>query len=193
MQPTIINKKLSAKERMFVEAYCGDTLEAMIVAGYSGEETNLRSRGNQLLVQPYIQNAIKERSKYTSKMSTVIANRDDRQAFWTSIMFNDDPNHKKDKDPLTGHELAQPNIPMNVRLKASELLGKAEGDFVERIDLNAKVSISDVIQGSYQLSNDEASIDDIEAAYLKARAAKKLSEDTVEVEEKDYSITDSLI
>ena len=169
------------------------TLEAMVIAGYAGEEKYLRSKGNQLLMKPHIMKAIKERSKYLNKMTNVIANRDDRQAFWTSVMFNDDPNHKKDKDPLTGHELPSPNIPMNVRLKASEMLGKAEGDFVERIDINSTVTISDVIQGSYKLDKTTENIEDIEAAYLKAREAKKVADSTVEVEESDYSITDSLI
>ena len=54
------------------------------------------------------------------------ASRNLRQAFWLSIMQNED------------HDLKD-------RLKASELFGKSEGDFVERLDVSGKLDLAQLI------------------------------------------------
>lgn len=191
---TTINKVLSKKHRMFIEAFNGDVVEAMTIAGFSGQESYLRMKGTELLADPNIVAALKERSKYLNKMGNVIASRDERQMFWTSIMNNNDPHHIKDKDPLTKHELPAGNIPMNVRLKASEMLGKAEGDFVERIDISGKLTISEIIQQSYKI--EDKSIEDIEAEYIVMREQKKKAdaeEETIEeIEYKEIPQSQSL-
>ena len=40
---------LSPKHRLFVEAYSGDTIQAMQVAGYVGQPAQLEARGKELL------------------------------------------------------------------------------------------------------------------------------------------------
>ena len=77
---------------------------------------------------------------------------------------------------------------MNMRLKASELLGKAEGDFIDRVDFSGKVTISDVILKSYDI--DDKSLEDIEAEYMVVReqnrlAKKKESDEKAEIEYRD--------
>lgn len=49
-----------------------------------------------------------------------VATKEDRQAFFTHVMYNDD-------------------VPWRERIRSAELLGKSEGDFVERVDIDARV------------------------------------------------------
>lgn len=175
------NKKLNSKERLFVEAYTGDPLEAATIAGYQGADNYRRAQGNKLLSQPYIMEAIKARSRYLTKTKNIIASRDDRMEMWTNIMNNHDPNHKETKDSF-GAPVPEGNIPMNMRLKASELLGKSEGDFIERLDVSGTVTISDVIKDSYQIEG-EKPLEAIEAEYMVMREKRK--RDAAKQEEED--------
>lgn len=100
---------LNARQRAFVEAYCGNATEAALQAGYSPKTAY--SIGERLLKKVEIQEALKEREK--ERLSSLIATREERQRFWTSMMRDED---RKEVD----------------RLKASELLAKSEGDFLER-------------------------------------------------------------
>lgn len=101
---------LTTKQRRFIEAYEGNATQAAIQAGYS--EKTARSAGQRLLTNVDIQSAI--RSREEQRRSELIADRTRRQMFWSRIM-NDESES------------------MTARLKASELLAKSEGDFLERI------------------------------------------------------------
>lgn len=158
-----LDKRLNPKQRMFVEAFYGCPLEAARIAGYNGEDTYLRAQGNKLLSNPLIMQAIRDRSKYQNKMTNVIADKDHRQELWTSIMRNNDIHERENKDP-NGITIPAANIPLAIRLKASELLGKSEGDFVERIDITGNVTITDVIKSSYEV---EESVEALEAEYYR--------------------------
>ena len=102
--------RLTTKQRRFIEAYTGNAKQAATAAGYS-EKTSY-SAGQRLLKNVDIQEAI--RSREEQRRSELIADRVKRQIFWTAIM-NDESES------------------MTARLKASELLAKSEGDFLERI------------------------------------------------------------
>jgi len=102
----------TVKQRAFVEAYCGNATEAAITAGYS--KKTAASIGERLLRNVEIKEALKEREK--ERLSSLIATREERQRFWTSMMRDED---RKEVD----------------RLKASELLAKSEGDFLERREI----------------------------------------------------------
>ena len=104
---------LTAKQRAFVEFYTGNATEAAIKAGYSKDTA--RSIGQNLLTKVDIRQAIKERE--TKRLAPDIATREERFKFWTRAMRDED-------------------TPMTERLKASELLGKAEGDFLERVEVD---------------------------------------------------------
>lgn len=173
---------LNRKQKLFVEAYCGDVVEAAQVAGYTGLPESLKAQGNKLLSDPHVMEAIKERSKYLNRSANAVANREQRMEFWTNIMNNEDPHRKEEKDP-NGIPIPTPNLPLNVRLKASELLGKSDGDFIERINLTAKLSISDVIMESYQV--EDADLDVIEAEYLRVRERRKLEAAEEEEQEEE--------
>ena len=111
-----MERRLSAKQKRFIEAYCGNATDAARLAGYKGNDNTLGQVGDENLKKPKIAAAIKARED--ERLLKTIANREERQQFWTSIMrdeLDDDPQDMKD------------------RLKASELLGKSEGDFLDRI------------------------------------------------------------
>lgn len=153
---------LSPKHRLFVEAYHGDVVEAMQVAGFVADPAILKKKGEDLLKNPTIQKAIRERSKYLAKTQTTIADREERQAFWTALMRNQDPNRVVEYTEHGVPKKFEP-IPLAQRIKASELLGKSEVDFVERIDMSANLTVTDIITQAYSISNDE--LDAIEAEY----------------------------
>jgi len=102
---------LNAKQKAFVEHFDGNATEAAKKAGYS--EKTAYSQGQRLLKNVEVQTAIKARESAESRDR--IASRQDRQRFWTEVMQN-------------GKE------EMKDRLKASELLGKSECDFTDKIN-----------------------------------------------------------
>jgi phage terminase small subunit len=99
-------RQLTDKQRLFVEAYCGDIKSAAIAAGITHDH------GRRLATQSHIKEALSKRKE--TILGDLIANRAARQRFWTEVM--------RDKDEAIQN-----------RLKASEILGKSEGDFVERV------------------------------------------------------------
>lgn len=107
--------KLTTRQRRFVEAYDGNATQAAIAAGYS--EKTARFMGHENLTKPYILAEIKARD--TIRSTSLIASRAERQQFWSSVM--------RDKDQQ-----------MRDRLKAAELLGKSEADFVERQEITGR-------------------------------------------------------
>jgi phage terminase small subunit len=107
--------ELTAKQRRFVEAYDGNARKAAIAAGYSEKTADAIGREN--LRKPTILAAIKARE--TIRSTPLIASRTERQQFWSSVM--------RDKEQQ-----------MRDRLKAAELLGKSEADFVERQEITGR-------------------------------------------------------
>lgn len=103
---------LNARQRAFVEAYCGNATEAAIAAGYSAKYAGRNA--DKLLKNTKVQKELKEREN--KRLASLIATREERQRFWTTLMRDED---RKEVD----------------RLKASELLAKSEGDFLERREL----------------------------------------------------------
>ncbi len=103
---------LNYRQRAFVEAYCGDAQAAAIAAGYSPKTAKVV--GCRMLKNPEIAGLIEAREM--ARASAAVATREERQAFWTAVM----------RDPAE---------PMKNRLRASELLGRCCGDFLERVEL----------------------------------------------------------
>ena len=102
---------LTPKQRIFIEAYQGNGTQAALSAGYSSKTAY--SIGHELLRKPEIQEAIQSRTG--EKINSIIADREEIQSFWTEIMRD------RESDPKD-------------RLRASELLGKSEGDFLDRVE-----------------------------------------------------------
>lgn len=108
-------RELTPKQKKFVELYNGNATQAAIAAGYSPKRAD--AIGYDLLRKTEISEAIRQREESESRER--IADRQQRQFFWTSIMRGEEQEMKD-------------------RLRASELLGKSEGDFLERTELTGK-------------------------------------------------------
>lgn len=107
-------KKLSPKQQAFVDVYDGNATEAAKIAGYKGNEKTLSVVGSENLAKPYIWAAIQARDAEIK--SNRIATREERQAFWTDTM------RKEEFD-------------LKDRIRASELLGKSQCDFIEKKEI----------------------------------------------------------
>ena len=103
--------KLTTKQQRFVDFYDGNATEACRKAGYKGNENTLNQMANKLVRNGKIKTAIEKREKLSNKR--IIMDRESRQELWTMIAL--------DKEERT-----------DTRLRASELLGKSEGDFIDR-------------------------------------------------------------
>lgn len=152
---------LTKKHRLFVEAYAGDEISAMLAAGFQGAPEYLKVQGQNLLKNPLIIEAIKARSRYLAKTFHIIADRDERLATLTAIMRNEDP-HRKEELDASGMPIPETNIPLQTRLKATELLGKAFGDFIDNVNISGNVSITDLVTQSYAVKQ---TADEIEAEF----------------------------
>lgn len=109
--------KLTLKQSKFIEAFSGNGTEAARLAGYKGSDNTLAQAARDNLRNPQIADAIKKReNKIVSKL---IATRAQRQEFWTEVL-----NSKFHK--------------MQDRLRASELLGKSEADFTDKLQHTGK-------------------------------------------------------
>ncbi|MDR0476386.1 MAG: terminase small subunit [Desulfobulbaceae bacterium] len=108
-------EKLTVKQRRFIEAYDGNATEAAIKAGYSQKTAAVVGAEN--LTKPYIAQAIQEREEKEARSR--IATRQKRQEYWTKVMLDE-------------------SQPIMARLRASELLGKSEGDFLERHEITGQ-------------------------------------------------------
>lgn len=109
---------LTEKQRKFVEAYMGpakgNATEAARMAGYSGNENTLGVTGLRLLRNAKITEAVEERQK----ADPLVADREERQRFWSTVMRDE-------------------SADMKDRLKASEILGKSQADFTEKVDITS--------------------------------------------------------
>jgi hypothetical protein len=152
---------LTKRHRLFVEAYVGDVISAMVAAGFTGTPEYLKQEGDKLLSNELILNAIKERSRYMAKTFQVVADREERKATLTALMRNEDPHWKEEKDQA-GIPVPTPNIPVATRLKAIELLGKAEGDFTEHLHITGNIGITELVTDSYKVTQ---TADEIEAEF----------------------------
>ncbi len=109
---------LTSKQQKFVDYYKGDATAAAVYAGYS--KKTARDIGCENMKKPRIIKAIRDREAEPRKKT--IATRHKRQEFWSLTM--------DDKE-----------IEIQHRLKASELLGKSEADFTDRIILTKPLLI----------------------------------------------------
>lgn len=113
---------LNSRQRKFADAYSGNAKEAAIAAGYSAKTA--KAQGSRLLAQPEVAAAIRAREDVEG--AATIANRRQRQEFWTQVMRDE-------------------KIDIALRLRASELLAKSEGDFLERHQLELGPSFAELV------------------------------------------------
>ena len=105
--------KLTGKQTAFIDEYCvngQNATQAALKAGYSVKTARLMGCLN--ITKQYIKEAISD--KLTEIKAETVANRQQRQQFWTDMMAN--------KAASNGD-----------KLRASELLGRSEADFTDNI------------------------------------------------------------
>lgn len=126
---------LTPKQQAFVDAYDGNGTAAARAAGYKGTDNALGVQAHALLRNPKVLAAIQARTNLAPSLradvtqAAHIATRAERQAFWTQVMFDQS---KK----------------MTDRLKAAELLGKSEADFVDRLQHEGKLTLEQLVLAS---------------------------------------------
>lgn len=166
--------KITDQERLFIEAYSGDEIEALKLAGFQGSNVQLKNIYEKMIVRPEIILAIKERDKFTAGLTKVIADRNERKTWWSALMRNDDPYIREEKDEF-GAPKPPSNLPLAIRIKASENLAKCDGDFIESLHVSGNVSVSDIVMKSFSVNDED--LDAIEAEYELLREQKLLREE----------------
>lgn len=145
-------KKLTEKQRRFVEAYMGraqgNATEAARLAGYKGSDKTLRVVGSENLTKPYVFAAIQDRVKE----DPLVYDRKGLMAWWSQMMSG----AEKDAD----------------RLRASELLAKVQGLFVKKIESTIQTKGGTPLALS---TNDDAPLDDAENEPVEPVSAEDLS------------------
>lgn len=111
-------RPLNQRQKEFCLHYanCGNASEAARRAGYKGAPNRI---GTQLLSNLVIQAEIK---RLTRKKEKSIASNSELREFWTSM-------------------LRDPEADPKDRLKASELIGKTRGMFLERREISGNASV----------------------------------------------------
>lgn len=109
---------MNQRKRAFCEAYLisGNATDAAREAGYSPRSA--RSIGQRLLTFVDVQEYLERRNQEISAANT--AQMEEVRQFWTATMRDE-------------------NMKPTDRLKASELLAKTYGAFLERVEVNADV------------------------------------------------------
>lgn len=127
---------LTPKQQAFVDAYTGNGVEAARAAGYTGDAKVLAVTASRLLADAKVTDAIARRNALVTQVRAEaaavagrIATRAERQAFWTQVMTSAS---ERTTD----------------RLKAAELLGKSEADFVERLQHEGKLTLEQLVLAS---------------------------------------------
>ena len=119
-------RTLNERERKFVEHFMasGNATRAAAEAGYSRKTAS--QLGYRLLRNVQIQQAIAARVEH----DPAVWSREQRQRFWTAVA-----------SAAPGYAKAS----LKDRLRASELLGKSQADFIERHELNAGASLVELL------------------------------------------------
>jgi len=110
---------LSERQRRFCEAFSGNGGNAVAAAKAAGYKKP-HPEGVRLLQTATISTALEALRMETT--NAAIATREERQMFWTT-------------------ELRNLEQDITARLRASELLGKCQGDFIERVDATTHIII----------------------------------------------------
>lgn len=117
-------KKLTTKQQRFVDFYDGNATETAKKAGYKGNRKTLEAMGRENLGKPRLAKAIREREQ--KRVGSVIANREERQIYWTKML----------RGEIDGATIGE-------SLRASELLGRSEGDFLNRHEHSGSLEIEE--------------------------------------------------
>ena len=118
IKPYIKGDKLTPKQEKWIDEYikCNDYTTASRNAGYKGSNTSLKTMGYQNSLK--FKNLLNDRRKELTKeiINNSIAELEDIFTFWTNVFQNDEYSTRD-------------------RIKASELLAKSKGAFIEKVEV----------------------------------------------------------
>lgn len=128
------NKKLTAKQSTFIDAYLGEAkmnaAQAARIAGYKHPET--QGAENLRKLRPYIDEVMNKRH------SNAIATQEEIQKFFTAVVRGE---VKEEVVSNSGKILEVPASTKD-RLKAAECMGRAYGMFTERKEISGTMDIN---------------------------------------------------
>ncbi len=131
--------KLTIKQERFAYLYDGNGVDAARLAGCKGTAESLATWASETLRLAKVAEIVAQRERRETGTREGIASRAERQQFWTDVMLSAD---NMTQPVLVGRPPNQEvvNLPplMKDRLKASELLGKSQMDFIERKELTGE-------------------------------------------------------
>jgi phage terminase small subunit len=115
-------KKLTPKQQKFAEFYAesGKGSESVRKAGYAHKNADIEAV--RLLANPSVVDYLS--SLTHAQTHNRIANAIERQEFWTYVMRSNE-------------------FKIEARLKASEILAKVQGDFVDKLEVSSAMALSD--------------------------------------------------
>jgi len=142
LKPAKPKPKTTIKQQRFIDLYDGD------IKATSKEAKISYAYGRNIVAQFNLNKKLKERDKRRNQKK--IKSRAERQAFWSDLMTN----AEKDSD----------------KLKASELLGRSEADFTDKIEKTHTISgsimslVADMVNKAKQLPAPEQTAEGIKKA-----------------------------
>lgn len=154
VNPSSIEKAIDAlpsKQRRFVKAFNGNIRETAAAAGITYQWAR------RLMMRAHIKEIIQQRDLEMD--DPLIANREERQRYWTKIMRGEMDREevriieRKDKPPVRLIVHHKPDY--KEELRASELLGKSQGDFIEKVQQvggDAEISIFEILEEIEEIS-----------------------------------------
>lgn len=116
---------LTPRQKRFVEAYDGNAADAARKAGYTGSNKVLAITGYHLKRHPKIREALDAREEGVLKRLAL--NVAELQEEWSNIVLD------KTED-------------VTARLRASDLLAKSQGAFIQRHELSVGKSLEDLLR-----------------------------------------------
>jgi hypothetical protein len=130
--------------RLFVEHYSRDPNQAAAAraAGYKGNAKALSEQGKRLLAREDTQRMLAEATAAATAAKPGIMTRDERQQWWSDVIRG---TVKFETISMSG-EVVEVAASQSMRAKCSELLGKSQGDFVERHEHRVTGQVEFVVQ-----------------------------------------------
>lgn len=144
------NRGLLPRQRKFAELYAklGNATQAYIQAGYKGRGHSAEANAEEILRNTDVAAYLAEVNARLS--SSRIASAQEIQEFWTACA-------RGELTETVATQAGLEDLPPRLkdRLKASELLGKAKGLFLERVDVTGDMVIRVTLTGSGDNAIDE--------------------------------------
>ncbi|KKN29301.1 hypothetical protein LCGC14_0845570 [marine sediment metagenome] len=126
------NGNLTIREKRFAAIYdgAGDGVGAARLSGYQGNADALAATASRLIRKDKVMAVVQARNGQEEEIRAGIASRMDRQVFWSRVMWGLETQEVRVGKPPNDQVVSLPPI-MKDRLKASELLGRSQLDFMD--------------------------------------------------------------